>query len=153
MRWHTDTYMFRYDTCIHAGTCAGKLHKHIRVLEKQMCIAHKQAQVHLCMRTEVHTGILICIHMCLCTCAHTNMWHVYTYGPAGRFTYIHTCVHACVGTCTSTLIQQEPVSDNFYRIRTLPRLWPFQFPFNIAMDRECLVQKMNRSTAEKVTRF
>ena len=61
---------------------------------------------------------------------------------------MHACMHTCVGTCTSTLIQQEWVSDNFYCIRRLPRLWPFQFPFNIPMDRECLVQKMNRSTAE-----
>ena len=151
MRWHTDTCLDRYmHTCWHMRRQTAQTHTCSR---KAHVYCAQTGTGTLCMRTEVHTGILICIHMCLCTCAHTNMWHVYTYGPAGRFTYIHTCVHACVGTCTSTLIQQELVSDNFYRIRTLPRLWPFQFPFNIAMDRECLVQKMNRSTAEKVTRF
>ena len=103
--------------------------------------AHRSTYEH----TYLHTYVLVYLR----TYEHVACVYIRTC----RQIYIHACMHACVGTCTSTLIQQERVSDNFYRIRTLPRLWPFQFPFNIDMDRECLVQKMNRSTAEKVTRF
>ena len=107
--------------------------------------AHRSTYGH----TYLHTHVLVYMR----TYEHVACVYIRTCRQIYIHTYIHTCMHACVGTCTSTLIQQERVSDNFYRIRTLPRLWPFQFPFNIAMGRECLVQKMNRSTAEKVTRF